>query len=833
MKKINNKKRKKVNKTVKKENKKISSIKTTVRKRKTNISKKSDKTKISLDKKISQIVRSEKDYSAKIEEKPFDPFDASWREKEIINSIKDDKKAEMVEKFLAKPDIDQNTKDVLPVKKIKEKLEPKILHDDLVKKNESLPSKDLFLNKIIKTILSPFKIFWLKQKIKRKHLKQDSNEHFEDLFAPQVKFFGIILPFGWQKALVIFLVISILLILPVIAMTYLGNLFKVKENIIDLSKQAYNHLDKGQSLIASYNFIQAQNEFNQAATKFNLAKQEISDINLLTFVILKSLPKKNQTLDIGLNFLSVGQNLSNAGYYLLDGINLLFEDKNSDLTTRFSTLNQDLSTALINIAKAQDNIFQINSANLNELEFDALTLAANELPKVETKLQEFTYLSQAMIKFLGQEQWQRYLLIFQNNNEIRATGGFMGSYALIDVDKGKIKNLEIPAGGTYDLQGQLKVAVASPQPLNIINPRWEFQDANWWPDFPTTAQKIIWFYENADGPTVDGVIAVTSSLMEDLLQVTGPITMPEYGRIISYENFETETQKIVELEYDREENKPKQFLSDLAPKILEQLSQSDKEDFFKLIEVLYKNLQQKNIMFYFRDPQLQQIAQTFNWAGQLQETDSDYLAVISSNIAGAKTDAVIKTKISHKAEILENGQIIDTLVVTKIHQGQKPNIFAGVQNNDYLRVYVPKGSTLLLAEGFSTIDLELFENTQGLDSDISLALVETDTKIESASQTKIYNESEKTVFANWFQIEPGEEKSVTLKYKLPIIFDSQYSMLVQKQAGKDDNEFSSQIDLDQNYNTNNLYSIQLSNQNNILNFQNTINKDTFYGFSLE
>jgi len=142
------------------------------------------------------------------------------------------------------------------------------------------------------------------------------------------------------------------------------------------------------------------------------------------------------------------------------------------------------------IAQAQTGLQKLNldglpfsgQANLSDLE--------NQLPKIQKGLDYFTVLSDALLEILGHEQWQRYLVVFTNNNELRGVGGFMGSYALLDVDRGRIKNLEIPAGGTYDSQGNLLVYMASPKPLQLINPRWEFQDANWWPDFPTTAEKI-------------------------------------------------------------------------------------------------------------------------------------------------------------------------------------------------------------------------------------------------------------------------------------------------------------------------------------------------------
>lgn len=794
-----------------------------------------------LKRQATKSIRGKKNLAVK-KERILDPFEPTLREELLLAQKKATEKVETVEKFLIKPDTDKINKDVLAINKIKENL--KKLSD--TPSQESQFKKNIFrlsLMNFLQLIILPFKkigiaifsslrIALIKHKIKKKQLIKDIEEEIDDIFAPRVKFLGIILPYGWQKALVTFLVILMLLILPFSAIFYLDSLYKLKGNVVSLSHQAYQHLERAQLAIYTFDLDQASNEFESAAKDFNQAKKEIDNLNFFTLAILKTIPQAREPMSAGLNLLSAGQNISNAGYYLLKGINSFLQDKHLDLTQKFSVLNYDLSLALIEVAKAQEDISQVDLNNLNQFDKQTVTLASSELPKVENKLSEFSVLSQMVLKFLGQDQWQRYLLIFQNNNEIRATGGFMGSYALLDIDQGRIKNLEIPAGGTYDLQGSLKVAVASPKPLQLINPRWEFQDANWWPDFPTTAKKIIWFYENADGPTVDGVIAVTSSFMEDLLALTGPIAMPEYNRVITADNFESETQNIVELEYDREENKPKQFLADFAPKIFESFTKLNQQDLLKLIEIFYQNLQEKNIMFYFPDPQLEDLVLAFNWGGQMQDTTGDYLAVISTNIAGAKTDAVIETRISHQAQVLEDNSIIDTVTVTKRHKGEKGNIFTGVQNNDYLRIYVPQGSQLLEVQGFSQIDSELFESTEGLEADFDLALVETDSTLDSNSNTRIYNESGKTVFANWFQIKPGEEKSVSLRYKLPFKLNSNYSLLVQKQAGKDNIEFSSLLTSSQELNIQNIYPSQIIKDQNSLYYHGILNKDLFYGFTL-
>ena len=147
----------------------------------------------------------------------------------------------------------------------------------------------------------------------------------------------------------------------------------------------------------------------------------------------------------------------------------------------------------------------------------------------------------------------------------------MGSVAEVSFDRGSVKSIKVPPGGTYDIKGQLLAHVISPDPLHLINPHWQFQDSNWFPDFPTSARKMLWFWSKSGQPTQNGVISINASLVERILEITGPIDMPEYGKVIDKSNFMLETQKAVELEYDKQANTPKKFIGDLTQEMMKRL----------------------------------------------------------------------------------------------------------------------------------------------------------------------------------------------------------------------------------------------------------------------
>lgn len=149
----------------------------------------------------------------------------------------------------------------------------------------------------------------------------------------------------------------------------------------------------------------------------------------------------------------------------------------------------------------------------------------------------------------------------------------------------------------------------------------------------------------------------------------------------------------------------------------------------------------------------------------------DYLMVVNTNVGGGKSDRSIKQNIFHRMELGSDGYIYDTLEIVREHQARKGDMFSGVRNNSWLRVYVPAGSVLLEADGFRPIKKDLFENPGDFwDIDPDL-LPEREAQIHEKSGTKIYDELGKTVFANWSWVDPGKRTTVRLKYKLPFKID--------------------------------------------------------------
>ncbi|MBD3359845.1 MAG: DUF4012 domain-containing protein [Candidatus Buchananbacteria bacterium] len=675
----------------------------------------------------------------------------------------------------------------------------------------------------------------------------------------EIKIGSISIPPYWQKTILAFIVFCLIFILPFNLYGYYQKLQGKKNTVLQQTAQAIWHLTISQKAAAAKDFYYTQFELQEASNDFQAAKNELGGINLLTKNAIKLFPSINKQFITAQKLISVGETLSKSAAMVtatIESIEINGELDSLNLTAKLKKLNDDFNLILPDLKNANNELQEIHINEL-PLEYQSKVKKLQQaLPLLVKNIDNFVSSSDLLLTLLGEDTKKRYLFLFQNNNELRPTGGFIGSFALVDIDQGNIQKINIPGGGPYDLRAGLKVNMESPKPLHIMNPRWEFQDANWFADLPTSADKLIWFYEKSGGPTVDGLVFINATFLEKILKIIGPIELPNYNKTITADNFFQEIQTNVELEYDKSINKPKKIIADLTPIIIDNLLSSDQKQFSEILNIFLNALNEKEIQLYFTNYSLEKLVLQNNWGGQLKQTTKDYLNIISTNIAGEKTDAKIEQTANLTVEIQPEGSIINTLQITKTHTGKAGENFYGVPNVDYLRIYTPKDSELISASGFDRMEPELFEIlNQGIyQKDDMIAFTEMTKKIDEQSQTEIFTENNKTVFANWLKINPGQTKTVTLKYKLPFKLDLEatnenlnywdllknelnlngetdhlkdYNLLWQKQSGKNF-MINLTIDFPKNLNYQMIYPDKLNQTNNTFNYHDLLNTDKFF-----
>lgn len=643
-----------------------------------------------------------------------------------------------------------------------------------------------------------------------------------------------------------FVLISFIFVLPLHAMNLVTSLRQTKSEVETISKEAFSYLQTGTDAAIEKETRGASSAFSRAGEHFSRAQETISQLGLGTSIVLSAIPATQKNLSAAENLLKAGEHLTTAGARTAEALDAIAREVSPTPVSRLHILQSYLRSIVPHLSSASDLLSDIKPTLLPEAERDTFLLVQQRLPTLIASLSEFDELSEVTAHILGADSTKRYLLVFQNNTEIRPTGGFMGSFAEVKVRGGVLEQMEIPSGGTYDLQGLLQRSRVAPGPMQLLSARWEFQDANWFADFPTSARQMMEFYSDAGGPSVDGVIAINATYVADLIGLLGPIQMDDYDRTIDQENFLFEAQKIVELEYDRTQNKPKQFIGDLAPKLVARALEGDSKQFLTLIDHLSKGLSEKDIQLYFADETVQRPVLAHGWGGAMIQTKNDYLMAVNTNLGGGKTDGVIEEKMDVSVSIKPDGSVINTVKLSRTHHGIPGVVFTGVNNVDYVRLYVPKGSELLNASGFTIPDSRLFETPSEewiVDPDLEFAAITR--TLHEQSATDVYEENGKTVFGNWMQTAPGSTSTVEFIYRLPFnVFDETggwtdklkslmrvdkthpYTLTIQKQSGVLDRTTTVSVSLPEN-----IKRIWQSTESSTVLFDNST--DGFFGMLLE
>lgn len=621
--------------------------------------------------------------------------------------------------------------------------------------------------------------------------------------------------FPTRKALVSFSALALSIFLIIFATGLINRGFKVKGSSLSNSEVAVASLIKAKDGMVNKNYGEASFNFNEAFEKFS---QISGDLNSLGGILVDStrfLPYLSK-LSTGSNLAKAGEDMSKAGILVgetlenLDKIkNPLDKEESVSYLEVFQESNKNIKDISSLLSDADQHIEKINVSDIPEDKRASFVSLKEKLPEINSFLAAYNDSSRMFTDILGGNGPRKYLFLFQNNQEMRATGGFIGTYAILDIFNGRVRNFYVD--GIFNPDGQLRERVVPPGPIQKISANWSLHDSNWFPDFPKSAEKACWFYEKTGGPTVDGVITMTPTVMQKLLGITGPIEMPEYEISIDKDNFLETVQNEVEVDYDKELNQPKKILADLTPKILDRIFNAQGfSDITRTMDTLLESLNEKHVLIYSKNFEIEKLLRNLGWSGEVLDSQKDYLSVINTNINGYKTDGVVDETISHEAEIQGDGSIIDTVKIIRHHKGGNTSYdWWNRVNADYMRIYVPEGSELVSVQGqtretnFSPLD---YANL-GYKNDPQLKMEEDSSRIDEESGTKIYNDSGKTVFANWMYVSPQETAEITYKYLLPFKIKTNpktksadtYSIVYQKQSGSLGSRLVSKISYPESY----------------------------------
>ncbi|MEK7184422.1 MAG: DUF4012 domain-containing protein [Patescibacteria group bacterium] len=353
-----------------------------------------------------------------------------------------------------------------------------------------------------------------------------------------------------------------------------------------------------------------------------------------------------------------------------------------------------------------------------------------------------------------------YLVLFQNNAELRPSGGFIGSFAVVDIGRTGIERYQIDTNiNKRDKAFTDKYHIALPGPMaqGLPGITWAMRDANWDLDFRDAARRVAWFYEQEGGEAVDGVIAINGSVVQDVLRLTGPITLAQLDVPLTADNFFDVLAKEIELDYyldpvQQAANEPKSVLTKLLPALLARVREP--RIAVQLPRLLRQELDENQVQLFQYDPALERRIIARGWAGEIPTTDGDYLYLNNAQIVGYKSSLSVAQESQLQIRSQADGLLTHQLTVERTHTGD--GVWPDFRNNNYLRIVVPRGSQFMSAtlNGTSTTTV--------------------DTTLEA----------DKTVFGIWLTTDPGYTSSLQLSYRTPAsVSGSDYELYYQKQSG--------------------------------------------------
>ena len=392
--------------------------------------------------------------------------------------------------------------------------------------------------------------------------------------------------------------------------------------------------------------------------------------------------------------------------------------------------------------------------------------------------------SQSWGAFLGFEGPKTYLLVAQNSDELRASGGYLPGAWLLSLNRGQIERLQFWDTVNVD---DLDAGLPTP-PVGIVQSLWGgvwlFRDAGWYPNYPSSAQVMERLFKLGTGNSVDGVIAVNQWAVREILGAIGPVRLPE-GQVVDDVSY----LQVLEAGKD---GVGRVFIDTVLTGLLDGLATSGSgERFAALMLAMVRSLDQSHLLPYFHDGTLQQQMLNNGWAGELIDSPSDYLMVVDSNVGWNKTDRNIEREIDYHVTLSEGGEASARLQISYANQSaagrsdpcaiQSPPttaiLYQEMKNDcywDYLRIYVPEASRLQNSSPFPMPAGAIYRRL-GYDD------------VEDTLQS--FPEEEKRVFSGFFTVPPERTRRVTFAYDLPTgVFRRngagwQYSLVVQKQPG--------------------------------------------------
>ena len=400
-------------------------------------------------------------------------------------------------------------------------------------------------------------------------------------------------------------------------------------------------------------------------------------------------------------WLFLGRSLANLGWLILQTRETVRHLKAQEIQHNRSTQVSHQETAIHLI---EDWLVWYEAPDSKRV----LWIAQKIYPSIEREIELVDRYAEPLRVALNlQDRWLRIeepfrvLVLFQNNMELRPTGGFMGSYLEMELVNGAIQTFLVE--DIYSPDGQLEGYVDAPMPIQQYlyqTGGWKLRDSNWNPDGEQAAEAVSWFFKKGGVTEPDLMVFVTLDLAQDVLDILGPVELVDYQVQLSSQNLYQVIQTETEHEFFPGATNKRDVLGASSRAVLRRLMEASILEWKELFLTVDKHIQARDIFFWSPDPTLLAEMRRLGFTAGLEPLCVEigrcvdpmtYLYIVEANLGINKANCCIERQVNITLEAsssLEDG-LVTTLELQYVNTNpstpQPPKLYGGGYLN-YLRI---------------------------------------------------------------------------------------------------------------------------------------------------
>ncbi len=408
-----------------------------------------------------------------------------------------------------------------------------------------------------------------------------------------------------------------------------------------------NNLISTQKALEDGDFDKAKYDIGQVRSTINEGSEVLKSV-----VILKRIGFLNQPLESASEIVNVMDEAVDGVSHAIVGSEALFQttkvisgEDRSDPKPLYSKAQSELVAASEKISKVNARLEDQDFLNkFPDFLKERIVELRNRIVLYQQLVDQARVASVLLPEITAVDGKKSYLVLLQNNLELRPAGGFIGSYGKFDFESGRLTGIKVD--DIYSLDGQLKDIIEPPAEIKThlnVN-RWYLRDSNYDPDFPTSAKQASFFYKKEGGDLINGVVALDLTASGKLLNAVGGLDLPEYGETVDGDNLFERAISHAEVGFFPGSQAKKNYLGSLQTQLFNKVFYCSKQNWPASTHAIGSSLEQKHLMVYMEDPRIFSYLASQNWAGimprggaKVEGETSDFLAVNEANLLFEKS----------------------------------------------------------------------------------------------------------------------------------------------------------------------------------------------------